>query len=132
MFFCFRCYLFFLLESCDYWNGLVSQVIWYYSRLLSPLVLKFNPIFIFVILRVFYSRSPCEILLLIERLSAYVVILLNLQKLGLTHLGEGVKKAGIRSPLCAITMLGYRIVVGPILGRYPVHGCMYNSVLGYL
>eukprot|EP00794_Sanderia_malayensis_P007728 gene7728-8567_t len=38
------------------------------------------------------------------------------KNLGLNHLGDGVKKDGIRSPLCAITMLGYRIVVGPILG----------------
>ena len=40
-----------------------------------------------------------------------------MQNLGLSHLQEGVKKDGIRSPLCAITVLGYRIVVGPILGE---------------
>lgn len=38
------------------------------------------------------------------------------KNLGLNHLDEGVKMDGIRSPLCAITVLGYRIVVGPILG----------------
>jgi len=38
------------------------------------------------------------------------------KKLGLSHLQEGAQIDGIRSPLCAITFLGYRIVVGPILG----------------
>lgn len=50
-------------------------------------------------------------------------------KLGLTHLGEGVKKAGIRSPLCAITMLGYRIVVGPILGIQDPDATYTNNIL---
>ncbi|XP_065070283.1 tetratricopeptide repeat protein 39B-like [Rhopilema esculentum] len=52
------------------------------------------------------------------------------KSLGLTHLEDGVKKDGIRSPLCAMTVLGYRIVVGPILGFKDTNEEYTKSVLG--